>query len=115
MRASPPENICSILENRELLLLAGEDRWNAVILNYMENHKIYTKKTVINGGPALMVSLMQNISATFMPKSFFETLNDPHLSYISFDDPDAFVYSDILWDKHNLNPSLQLLINCFDY
>lgn len=111
---TPPQNIRSVLEKRELLLLSGEDRWNAVILNYMENQKIYTTKTVINGGPALMVSLMQNISATFMPKSFFDTLNDPHLSYISFEDPDAFVYSDILWDKHNLNPSLQLLINCFD-
>ena len=102
-----------LLSTRELLLLAGEERWNKVLLNYLADQQIKPKIRTIRGGPALCVNLLRSKTMTFMPKSFFDSLSGPKLSYREMDIPGARVLSTLVWDKHNFNPCLQLIINCY--
>ena len=102
-----------LLSSRELLLLAGEERWNRVLLNYLAEQQIKPKIRTIRGGPALCVNLLRSKTMTFMPKSFFDSLSGPQLSYRQLDIPGARVLSTLVWDKHNFNPCLQLIINCY--
>ena len=103
-----------LLSSRELLLLAGEERWNRVLLNYLAEQQIKPKIRTIRGGPALCVNLLRSKTMTFMPKSFFDTLTGPKLAYRELNIPGAKVMSTLMWDKHNYNPCLQLMINCYD-
>lgn len=103
-----------LLSSRELLLLAGEERWNRVLLNYLAEQQIKPKIRTIRGGPALCVNLLRSKTMTFMPKSFFDTLTGPKLAYRELNIPGARVMSTLMWDKHNYNPCLQLMINCYD-
>lgn len=102
-----------LLSTRELLLLAGEERWNKVLLSYLADQQIKPKIRTIRGGPALCVNLLRSKTMTFMPKSFFDSLSGPKLSYREMDIPGARVLSTLVWDKHNFNPCLQLIINCY--
>lgn len=101
-----------LLSSRELLLLAGEERWNKILLNYLAEQQIKPRIRTIRGGPALCVNLLRSKTMTFMPKSFFDTLSGPKLAYRELDIPGARVKSTLVWDKHNFNPCLQLIINC---
>lgn len=101
-----------LLASRELLLLAGEERWNKILLNYLAEQQIKPRIRTIRGGPALCVNLLRSKTMTFMPKSFFDTLSGPKLAYRELDIPGARVKSTLVWDKHNFNPCLQLIINC---
>lgn len=103
-----------LLSSRELLLLAGEERWNRVLLNYLAEQQIKPKIRTIRGGPALCVNLLRSKTMTFMPKSFFDTLTGPKLACRELNIPGARVMSTLMWDKHNYNPCLQLMINCYD-
>lgn len=101
-----------LLSSHELLLLAGEERWNKILLNYLSEHQIKPKIRTIRGGPALCVNLLRHKTMTFMPKSFFDTLSGPTLAYRELNIPGARVRSCLMWEKHNYNPCLQLMINC---
>lgn len=101
-----------LLSEREVLLLESEDRWNSVLLGYLNSVHIFPKIRMIKGGPALCVSLLKETTITFMPKSFFESIHIQNLHYRDAKIPDSYVYTTLLWDKSNLNPALQLLINC---
>lgn len=101
-----------LLSSHELLLLAGEERWNKILLNYLAEHQIKPKIRTIRGGPALCVNLLRHKTMTFMPKSFFDTLSGPTLAYRELNIPGARVHSSLVWEKHNYNPCLQLMINC---
>lgn len=102
-----------LLASRELLLLAGEERWNRILLNYLAEQQIKPKIRTVRGGPALCVNMLRSNTMTFMPKSFFDTLAGPKLAYRELNIPGAKVLSTIVWYKHNYNPCLQLMINCY--
>ncbi len=104
-----------LLASRELLLLAGEERWNKILLNYLAEQQIKPKIRTIRGGPALCVNLLRSKTMTFMPKSFFDTLSGPKLAYRELDIPGARVLSTLVWGKYNYNPCLQLMINCYHH
>ena len=75
-----------LLASRELLLLAGEERWNKILLNYLAEQQIKPRIRTIRGGPALCVNLLRSKTMTFMPKSFFDTLSGPKpVSYTHLD------------------------------
>ena len=103
-----------ILDQRTILLLSGEDRWNSVLLSYMEGEKLTAHTETIASGFALCVNLMKTSTATFMPISFFRSLKTPNLNYREMEIPDAHVISCFVWDKMNFNPALQLMINLFE-
>lgn len=103
-----------ILNERTILLLNGEERWNSVLLSHMESEKLVPHTATIASGFALCVNLMKTSTATFMPISFFESLKTPNLNYREMDIPDARVISCFVWDKMNFNPALQLMINMFE-
>lgn len=102
-----------LLSSRELLLLAGEERWNKILLTYLAQQQIKPKIRTIRGGPALCVNLLRSNTMTFMPKSFFDSLSGPKLAYRELDIPGARVLSTLIWDKYNYNPCLQHIINCY--
>lgn len=101
-----------LLSEREILLLSTEDRWNSVLLGYLNSAHITPHLRIINGGPALCVSLLQETTITFMPKSFFESIKIPNLHYRDAKIPDSNVYTTLIWSRSNMNPALQILINC---
>lgn len=103
-----------ILKERTLLLLKGEERWNSVLLSYMETEKMIPHTELLASGFALCVNLMKTSTVTFMPISFFESLKSPDLNYREMDIPDAHVVSCLVWDKMNFNPAMQLMINLFN-
>ncbi len=103
----------ALVRDRELLQLVGEDRWNLVLLNYLEGEKIPFHPRIVSSGFALCASLMKESTVTFMPISFFESLTSPNLNYREMDIPDSEVLSCFVWDHMNFNPALQLLMNQF--
>lgn len=101
-----------LLSSHELLLLAGEERWNKILLNYLAEQQIKPRIRTIHGGPALCVNMLRRKTMTFMPKSFFDTLTGAPLAYRELGIPGASVRTTLVWEKHNYNPCLQLIINC---
>ena len=109
----PGLSLKEVLSNRSLLSLKGEERWNYILSNYLASKRIYTKVNTVTGFPAVCACMAQGNSATYMPKTAFESFGNLHFTYITPDIPDSKVLSCIVWAKHNYNPALQLMINYF--
>lgn len=110
---APLDSAEDVFAKRELLFLEGEDRWNDLLIRYLENKKIRPVTRNVRGGPAMVAMLLPEDTATMMPISFYNSLNYPNLHHFVLDIPEAYTISCLIWDKLNYNPALQLFINCF--
>jgi DNA-binding transcriptional LysR family regulator len=102
-----------LLRSREILLLEGDDRWNAVFLNFFKSVNISPRLRYVKGTTALFLNLADGSTAAFLPENHYELLNKPGLSSRDLSIPDTRLTYLLLWNKTNLNPALQLLVNEF--
>jgi hypothetical protein len=102
-----------ILLNREILLPDGQDRWNSVFLNFFRNSNLTPRIRYVKGAAALFLNLSDGNAAAFLPQTIFETLDLSSLTSRDLRIPDSYIKYMLIWNKMNLNPALQLIINEF--
>lgn len=101
-----------LLTGRELLFPEGDERWNDLLLRYLEEKRVHARIRSIHGR-AMIAMLFPEDTAVMMPISYYDSFDIPNLRSSLLDIPGSKTISALIWDKLNYNPALQLLINCF--
>lgn len=100
-----------ILESRELLMLEHEETWNRMVLNYLTARHIKSKIKPVNGTPAMRMNLLNAKTAAFLPLAYAASINSGQMRVFDMQIPNSAVSLTAVWNKRNMNPAIQGLVN----
>lgn len=100
-----------VLESRELLMLEHEETWNRMALNFLAAKHIKAKIKPVNGTPAMRMNLLNAKSAAFLPLAYAASIDSGKMRVFDMQIPNSEVILTAVWNKRNMNPAIQGLIN----
>ena len=105
-----------LVRTREVqLLYEGERglRWNEQYLDYLKRFVPNVQPTYIENVSLLCMNLVRGKTLTFFPLTFAEGLQDERIRILPIDLPQGDITLTLLWNKHNVTPAIQLMVNEF--
>lgn len=109
-------SIEELVRTREVqLLFEGErgQRWNDQYIEFVRKIAPGAEPTYVENVSLLYMNLLHSKTISFFPKTYAEGLRDDRLTLIPIDFPQGNITLTLLWNKFNINPSIQLMVNEF--
>lgn len=100
-----------LLQTRELLILEHEDIWNRKVLGYLASRKLKVRIKKVRATPAMCMTLRNGKTAAFLPLTYAEGLDLGRTSMFDMKIPNSTVTFTAIWNKQNLKPAIQNMIN----
>lgn len=109
-------SVDELIRTREVQLLFPDQRgvrWNEQYLDYLKNYAPDIEPTYIGNASLLCMNLSRGKTITFLPQTFVEELEDDRLRIIPIDLPQGDITLTLMWNKLNIHPAIQLMVNEF--
>ena len=114
--AQQATNLSELIRTHEVQMLKENNdphHWNDLYMSFLRKYDPEIKPVYVKNASVLRMNLVHSNIIAFLPQTFLEDYHSDKITLIPIDLPRCNVALTLVWNKFNINPTIQLIINEF--